>query len=129
MEGGDLGRRLCKDKAVPRQTGWYQQGRFIALGIARGLLYLHSRGVVWFDCKPGNLLLNGSGNVAMIADFGLARILENTYIITHQVSKCCTAFALMLQLEGALLVVSKVGACTCSLRSDLNWQGECNAGT
>ena len=87
MEGGDLAMRIRKDKAMPRQTGWYQQGRFIALGIARGLLYLHSRGIVWFDCKPGNVLLNGSGDVARIADFGLARILETTYIMTHQVRR------------------------------------------
>ena len=87
MEGGDLARRIRNDKMIPRQTSWYQQGRFIALGIARGLLYLHSRGIVWFDCKPGNVLLNGSGDVAMIADFGLARILETTCIMTHQVSR------------------------------------------
>ena len=87
MEGGDLGKKICNDKAVPRQTSWYQQGCFIALGIARGLLYLHSRGVVWFDCKPGNVLLNGSGDVAKIADFGLAKILERTHTMTHRVSK------------------------------------------
>ena len=95
MEGGDLGRRIRRDKAVPRQTSWYQQGRFIALGIARGLLYLHSRGIVWFHCKPGNVLLNGSGDVAMIADFGLARILEATYIMTHQVSNFCLALCII----------------------------------
>ena len=87
MEGGDLGKRIRNDKCVPRQTSWYQQGRFIALGIARGLAYLHKRGIVWFDCKPGNVLLNGSGDVAKIADFGLARILEATVIMTHQVSR------------------------------------------
>ena len=105
---------------MPRQTSWYQQGRFIALGIARGLLYLHSRGIVWFDCKPGNVLLNSSGDVAMIADFGLARILETTYIMTHQVSKRHSAVALMSLLEEAILVVAKVDACTSSLRSDCN---------
>lgn len=87
MDGGDLSRRIRKDKTAPRQTSWYQQGRYIALGIARGLLYLHNRGIVWFDCKPGNVLLNSSGDVAKIADFGLARILETTYIMTHQVRK------------------------------------------
>ena len=87
MEGGDLGKTIRKDKAVPRQTSWYQQGRYIALGIARGLAYLHKRGIVWFDCKPGNVLLNGSGDVAKIADFGLARILETTVIMTHQVRR------------------------------------------
>ncbi len=87
MEGGDLAGRIRNDKMVPRQTSWYQQGRFIALGIARGLLYLHSKGIVWFDCKPGNVLLNANGDLAKIADFGLARILETTYIMTHQVKR------------------------------------------
>ncbi|KAK9907690.1 hypothetical protein WJX75_008211 [Coccomyxa subellipsoidea] len=79
MPGGDLGKHIRGDKATPRQTGWYRNGRFIALGIARGLVYLHSRGIVWFDCKPGNVLLDQTGLFAKIADFGLAKVLESTY--------------------------------------------------
>lgn len=79
MQGGDLGDILKRDKATPRRFGWYQEGHLIALGIARGLAYLHSMKVVWFDCKPKNVLLDHKG-VAKIADFGLARILESTYV-------------------------------------------------
>lgn len=79
MQGGDLGQCLRNDKAKPRKYGWYKDGRFIALGIARGLAYLHSTHVVWFDCKPSNVLLDHTG-VAKIADFGLARILESTCV-------------------------------------------------
>ena len=85
MHGGDLRTRLRSDTAKPRETGWYQQGRYIALGIARGLVYLHSRSVVWFDCKPSNVLLDKTGAVAKIADFGLAKILEDTYTMGPEV--------------------------------------------
>ena len=80
MQGGDLGGKLRSDKANPRQYGWYQYGRFILLGIIRGLVYLHSKRIVWFDCKPGNVLLDHTGRVAKIADFGMAKILESTFI-------------------------------------------------
>ena len=78
MQGGDLRSRIRADTASPRRTGWYRDGRYIALGIARGLTYLHSRGVVWFDCKPNNVLLDHTGTVAKIADFGLAKVLTTT---------------------------------------------------
>ena len=44
MQGGDLGTKLRNDMEVPRRTGWYRQGCYYALGIARsgaGPLALH----------------------------------------------------------------------------------------
>ena len=79
MQGGDLRTRIRNDGQVPRKTGWYQNGRYLALGIARGLTYLHSRSVIWFDCKPNNVLLDHTGTVAKIADFGLAKVLATTH--------------------------------------------------
>ena len=46
MQGGDLGTALARDTASPRRLGWYNKGRHIALGIARGLIYLHAQKVV-----------------------------------------------------------------------------------
>ena len=43
MQGGDLGTALARDT---RRLGWYNRGRHIALGIARGLMYLHAQKVV-----------------------------------------------------------------------------------
>ncbi|GAB4819878.1 hypothetical protein N2152v2_006924 [Parachlorella kessleri] len=42
------------------------------LGVARGMLFLHSCGVLHRDLKSGNLLLDGEGCVKL-ADFGLSR--------------------------------------------------------
>ena len=92
MDGGDLRKRIRQDTAKPRKTGWYQDGCYIALGIARGLVFLHDQRTVWFDCKPSNVLLDKSGTIAKIADFGLAKVLESTYTIGYQVTPCMVEF-------------------------------------
>ncbi|KAM5582573.1 hypothetical protein ABKV19_002809 [Rosa sericea] len=59
------------------RPNWYQR-RQIALGIARGLLYLHeecSNQIVHCDIKPQNILLDDSFT-ARISDFGLAKLLR-----------------------------------------------------
>ena len=59
------------------RLSWYQRGK-IALGIARGLLYLHEEccsQIVHCDIKPQNILLDDSF-VARISDFGLAKLLR-----------------------------------------------------
>ena len=44
----------------------------------RGLVYLHSQQIVWFDCKPGNVLLDETGSVAKISDVGLSKMLATS---------------------------------------------------
>ena len=43
--GGNLGKALLQDKAQPRRLGWHRNGRFVLLGIAHGLAFIHSRNV------------------------------------------------------------------------------------
>jgi serine/threonine protein kinase len=45
----------------------------IVRGLARGLAYAHSKGIVHCDFKPGNAFVTNSG-VAKVLDYGIARI-------------------------------------------------------
>ncbi len=47
----------------------------IGLQIAAGLQYAHTQGTLHRDIKPANILLDSDG-IAWIADFGLAKVLE-----------------------------------------------------
>ncbi|PQP92763.1 G-type lectin S-receptor-like serine/threonine-protein kinase LECRK3 [Prunus yedoensis var. nudiflora] len=56
----------------------WNQRKEIALGTARGLLYLHeecSSQIIHCDIKPQNILLDDSFT-ARIADFGVAKLLK-----------------------------------------------------
>jgi serine/threonine protein kinase len=44
--------------------------------VARALTFAHENGVIHFDVKPDNILLNGSCTVAKLCDFGLAHKLK-----------------------------------------------------
>ncbi|KNC46206.1 TKL protein kinase, variant [Thecamonas trahens ATCC 50062] len=57
----------------------------LALDAARGLAYLHSKGVVHGDMKSPNLLLSGaSGRMRLkVADFGLAKLKGNGVATTN----------------------------------------------
>jgi hypothetical protein len=57
-------KRLC-----PAQVGWF------LFQACTGLLYMHRRGIVHRDVKPGNMLLNPDGKLK-IADFGVAEFLD-----------------------------------------------------
>lgn len=72
MTNGSLNRLLFDDV----RPNWNTRVH-IALGVARGLLYLHeecSTQIIHCDIKPQNILLDDS-LVAKISDFGLAKLL------------------------------------------------------
>lgn len=56
-------------------------GRRIALDIARGLHFLHSKKIVHFDLKSANVLLSRDFT-AKIADVGLAKIMQQQFLST-----------------------------------------------
>jgi serine/threonine protein kinase len=55
---------------------WNQTGiAIIICGIVLGMHFIHSRGFIHQDLKPGNVLINADGK-ALIADFGTSRLRE-----------------------------------------------------
>ena len=64
IDGGSMQNRIDNDCPLSESLlhTWF-------LGAARGLAYLHSKGVLHLDMKPANLLLISEGSVK-ICDFG-----------------------------------------------------------
>ncbi|GAB4820917.1 hypothetical protein N2152v2_007963 [Parachlorella kessleri] len=79
MEGGSLWKNIRS-----KRVSWYSRGKRIAIEVARGLAYLHSRRVVHFDVKSANVLISGDG-VAKLADFGMSRLMAAREYITGNV--------------------------------------------
>ncbi|KAK9835179.1 hypothetical protein WJX81_003995 [Elliptochloris bilobata] len=69
MLGGTLFEAIATDR-----VSWHNRGRQVAIDVARGLAFLHSRNIASLDVKSPNVLLTPSRS-AKIADFGLARVL------------------------------------------------------
>ena len=74
VEGGTLGDRLNGGRGgLPRQDALR-----LLCQMCDGLGHAHSRRLVHRDIKPGNLLLRESDDCLKIADFGIARVAEDT---------------------------------------------------
>ena len=55
----------------------------IATEVCRGMDYLHKRKIVHRDLKAANLLMDETGTVK-IADFGVARVMDTTGVMTAE---------------------------------------------
>lgn len=69
VEGQTLGRLIAAGPLPLEQVG------DIGVQVADGLAYVHDRGVVHRDVKPGNVLVS-DGDRVKLADFGIARLVE-----------------------------------------------------
>ncbi|CAL9115762.1 unnamed protein product [Musa textilis] len=76
MPNGSLEKFICSDDSAEEARFGYEKLHEIALGVARGLEYLHggcSTRIVHFDIKPHNILLD-QDFCPKISDFGLAKL-------------------------------------------------------
>ncbi|XP_010435808.1 PREDICTED: probable receptor-like protein kinase At5g39030 [Camelina sativa] len=75
LENGSLDQFISRNKSLARDVRTLYR---IALGIARGLEYLHygcKTRIVHFDIKPQNILIDGN-LCPKVSDFGLAKLCE-----------------------------------------------------
>lgn len=72
VAGGSLDGRLTRGVPLPQA-----EALRLLKGLAAGLDYAHSLGVVHRDVKPANVLL-GPGDSPILADFGLAKLLQSS---------------------------------------------------
>ena len=71
IRGGELFQHLRTAKYFPED-----KVRFYAASIGLALDYLHSKGIIYRDIKPENILIGEVGYLKLI-DFGMAKILQN----------------------------------------------------
>jgi serine/threonine protein kinase len=75
LDVGSLADRLREGPLSP------EEGAKVMDQMASGLQYAHDQGVVHRDVKPANIMIDDDG-VAMISDFGLARIQDASISLT-----------------------------------------------
>jgi serine/threonine protein kinase len=78
VSGPDLRRRLRSDGPLPPAVA-----AEVVAQIADALAYVHAKGIVHGDVKPGNLLVPLDGGPVRLADFGVARRLDKPAGPTH----------------------------------------------
>ncbi len=76
-EGGSLSERLGRE---PRMS--IKDSVRLLVKLARAVHYAHQRGILHRDIKPSNVLMDATGE-PLLADFGLAKLIEANSRITH----------------------------------------------
>jgi serine/threonine protein phosphatase PrpC len=64
---------LLQTRLMRRPALGLEEGRHIAIGLARGVAALHRAGVIHRDIKPDNVILEGAGSLKLI-DLGVVRV-------------------------------------------------------
>ena len=76
IDGGQL------DEVTKRESISARTAAELIAKLARTVHYAHEHGILHRDIKPGNILVDATGE-PHLTDFGLARLLETTSTVTH----------------------------------------------
>jgi serine/threonine protein kinase len=83
-ENGSLREIFDKAGCGTRFSFWDATGQAIFIcGIALGLRFVHSKGIIHGDLKPSNILVNARGE-AVISDLGVSRFESNDYTLSPE---------------------------------------------
>jgi hypothetical protein len=81
-ENGSLGGILEKVGHGTSFPFWNPTGKGILIcGIALGMKFVHSKGIIHGDLKPSNILVSARGE-ALMSDFGVSRVELNDYTLS-----------------------------------------------
>lgn len=83
------------------------RGRQIALDIALGVCYLHSKGIIHFDLKGANVLLSKNLS-AKISDVGLSKIMRGAATTATQAGTWRWASPEQISLERGVTLASDI---------------------
>ncbi|MFN8537902.1 MAG: serine/threonine-protein kinase [Thermomicrobiales bacterium] len=110
IDGGNLQDRIAGGQILPlRQVANY-------LGqTAAGLDYAHRRGIVHRDIKPQNLLIRAEDNRLLIADFGVAKVMQGNSASTQTAAIGTVSYMAPEQLSGRAAPSIDVYALGCVL--------------
>ena len=79
------GNQASLHRCLVMQVGQLKLSLVLKIGteVCRGMDYLHKRKIVHRDLKAANLLMDETGTVK-IADFGVARVMNTTGVMTAE---------------------------------------------
>lgn len=76
--GGDVWTQLQKTKCFEEKTS-----KFVAACVIEAFEYLHTRGIIYRDLKPENLMIDADGYVKLVCEFLFLLCVSSFEFIYH----------------------------------------------